>query len=157
MLINIVGFNLCWFGLVWFGNDFIPFACLFLLMHLYYSNVRREHLLIITITFTGILVDSLLYGFGFYQFEQLGHIPFWLMVLWACFATTIAHSLHFLSVSKCWQMIVGAMFVPLSYIAGYQFGAVVFSHPILISYVALSLIWCLLLPLFFLFKKHITA
>jgi hypothetical protein len=157
MLINIVGFNCCWVGLVLMGNSFIPVALAFLFWHLFfYSKIQRESLLIFMISCVGISVDSTLHWLDFFEFSSNEHIPYWLMVLWGCFATTISHSLQFLSSSKLLQFIIGGLFAPLSYIGGYKLMAVEFSHPIFVTYIMLSLIWSLLLPLIFYLKNYTT-
>ena len=153
---NLVSFNLAWFGLVYWGNNFIPFAFLLLITHVFFiAQSSRELQLILAITFIGIFVDSLLVHFNVFIFVNGGHIPFWLMMLWACFATTISHSLRFLSGSKLLQLLVGAVFAPLSYIAGYKFQAVDFGQSMGSTYLLLSVIWTGLFVLFFYLKDKL--
>ena len=156
IVFNLVGFNLAWFGLVYWGNNFIPFSLLLLISHLFFiAKSRNELLLIMVITFIGIFVDSLLVQFNVFIFVNGGHIPFWLMMLWACFATTICHSLRFLSGRKALQLFVGAIFAPLSYIAGYKFQAVDFGQSMISTYLLLSVIWAALFVLFFYLKDKL--
>jgi hypothetical protein len=158
MMLNIVGFNFAWFGLVYWGNIFIPFSLLLLGAHLYFiAKSPSELWLILSITVIGIFIDSLLQFSTLFIFANTSHIPFWLMVLWACFAATICHSLRFLAKSKLLQLLVGGLFAPLSYIAGYQLQAVDFSLSPLITYLILSLIWALLLVLFFALKEKLVS
>ncbi|WP_170235789.1 DUF2878 domain-containing protein [Colwellia demingiae] len=153
---NLVGFNLAWFGLVYWGNNFIPLSLLLLISHLFFiAKSQNELPLILLITFIGIFVDSLLVHFNIFIFANGGHIPFWLMMLWACFAATICHSLRFLTGSKALQLLVGAIFAPLSYIAGYKFQAVDFGQSMLSTYLILSVIWAVLFVLFFYLKDKI--
>ncbi|MEW6998077.1 DUF2878 domain-containing protein [Colwelliaceae bacterium BS250] len=150
MIINIIGFNISWFGLVYWGNSFIPIALVLLIAHILFLSIKpNEVLLILVITFIGIGVDSFLQYFNVLIFVDVNHIPFWLMCLWACFAATICHSLRLLESSKLMQVIVGAVFAPLSYIAGYKFGVVDFGYSLFFSYLILSLIWAVLFILFF--------
>jgi hypothetical protein len=149
MLKNIIGFNITWFGLVYWGNAFIPIAMLMLSIHLlFFINNKKEIFYILLISVIGIGVDSLLHYFDLFIFNEEIHIPFWLMVLWPCFASTLSHSLRFLD-KAVWLQIVAGLLAPLSYIAGYQFEAVNFSHSIMITYIILSLIWASLFMLFF--------
>lgn len=156
---NLVGFNLAWFGLVYWGNNFIPLCLLLLVAHfIFIAKSQNEIPLILAITFIGISVDSVLVHFNVFIFVNGGHIPFWLMMLWACFATTISHSLRFLSTSKVLQFFVGGIFAPLSYIAGYKFQAVEFGQSMASTYLLLSVIWAGLFILFFYLKgKFIKA
>lgn len=156
LIFNAVGFNLAWFGLVYWGNAFIPISLLLLLAHFYFnSQVKGELLLMVIITFFGILVDSLLQQFTFFIFAEHSHLPFWLITLWACFSATICHSLHFLAGSKVLQLLVGGLFAPLSYIAGQKMAAVEFGQSLLLTYVTLSLLWGLLFVLFFMLKNRL--
>ena len=156
VLLNLIGFNLAWLGLVYWGNIFIPISLLLLIAHIHFiAKVRGELLLILVITVIGIFVDSLLVHFNVFIFANSGHMPFWLLVLWACFGATICHSLRFLSDRKVLQLFVGAIFAPLSYIAGYKLQAVDFGQSITSTYLLLSVIWAVLFVLFFSLKDKL--
>lgn len=150
MWINLLLFNISWFGLILVGDNFIPITLCWLAFH--FATVKhktREILMVAIISIIGITLDSLLYYFQVFQFETGRFIPFWLMVLWLGFSATVAHSLLFLEKSKMLQFVVGGVFAPLSYIAGYNFGVVNFGHPVLITYFLLSMIWAPLMVLFY--------
>lgn len=154
MLLNLIGFNISWFGLVLLGNIFIVFSLGWLGLHLYLcKHPLAELKLIISVTFIGTLVDSVLLFYDVLLFNQQLMIPLWLITLWAVFATTIAHSLHFLSHSKKLQFIIGYIFAPLSYIGGASLSAVVLGHSVLITYFILASIWGVLMMLFFYLKE----
>jgi len=156
MLINILGFNLSWFGLVYWGNDFIPFALILLVAHLFFqSNNAKELILILLISAIGICVDSLLQQLAVFIFPEYSHIPFWLMMLWASFAATICHSLRFLASSKVLQFFLGGLISPLSYIAGHKFMVVEFGYSLPITYLILALIWGGLFILFYYVKSKV--
>jgi hypothetical protein len=155
MLINIIGFNLSWFGLVLLGNDFIPVTLCWLIYHLYQGQRsgnkqwRTEIVLISLVTATGILVDSVLTLSGIFQFPEHHIIPLWLVMLWASFAATIAHSLQFLAKSKRLQLLIGFVFPPFSYLAGASFLAVELPYGPYITYFVLAPIWSVLMLLFY--------
>jgi len=154
MIVNMLGFNLAWFGLVYWGNMFIPIALIMLTIHLVLlSNNKNELRLVLLITAVGITVDSLLSFSHFFIFIESAFIPLWLVVLWACFASTISHSLSFLTHSKALQVVVGFVIAPLSYIAGEKFDAVQFSHPLLETYLILGCIWAVLFICIFFLKS----
>tara|TARA_R110001583_G_scaffold191_5_gene1830 strand:+ start:141 stop:635 length:495 start_codon:yes stop_codon:yes gene_type:complete len=152
MIVNMLGFNLAWFGLVFWGNIFIPVALIMLAIHLLLlSNNKNEARLVLLITIIGVTVDSLLNFSNFFIFLGSGLTPLWLIVLWACFASTVSHSLAFLSHSKKLQVVVGFVIAPLSYIAGERLDAVQFSYPLLETYIVLGFIWAgLFIAIFFL-------
>lgn len=150
MIINAIGFQICWLGLVYWGDVFIPIATLFLICHLMLiSKKQHEVILIITILFMGSIVDYILAKLGLFIFLSSTGIPLWLMVLWACFAATIRHSLSFLKKSILLQVIIGGLIAPLSYIAGAKLNAVILPYSLLFTYLILSIFWAVLMVLFF--------
>ncbi|RBW47360.1 DUF2878 domain-containing protein [Psychromonas sp. B3M02] len=156
MIINMLGFNLAWFGLVYFGNIFIPVALVMLLHHfILQSKLTNEVRLVLLVTVIGASVDSFLHFIHFFDFPDSALIPFWLIVLWACFASTLCHSLSFLNKSKVSQVLVGGGFAPLSYLAGTNFNAVEFSYSWTVSYLTLAVIWGSLFLLFYYLKSII--
>ena len=156
MLINIIGFNLSWLGLVYWGNNFIPFALLLLVAHLFFqSKTLKELILILLITVVGVIVDSSLQQLSVFIFKEPSHIPFWLIMLWASFAATICHSLRFLASSKVLQFFLGGLISPLSYIAGHKFMVVEFGYSLPITYLILATLWGCLFMFFYYVKSKI--
>jgi hypothetical protein len=150
---NIIGFNISWLGLVYFGNNFIPVASLFLLIHLFFiSKIKNELLFVIAASLIGIIVDSIFLHLGFFVFEGELGLPMWLIMLWGCFAATLCHSLQFID-SSFWFKILAGLIAPFSYFSGSQLGVVEFGHPWLITYLILALIWPLIFIVFFSLKS----
>lgn len=154
LLFNLVGFNLIWFALIYWGNIVIPAAVSFLAIHIYLNRntATTEILLIFSVASFGILVDSILQYFSVFVFTEQSHLPFWLIMLWLCFATTITQSLAVLNKSKIFQGVVGLFIAPLSYIAGEKLNAVEFGMSMFETYILLSCIWCVLMLTFFYIK-----
>lgn len=159
MLFNLIGFNISWFGLILLGNTFIPFALLWLGLHVMYCKQHLSEVkLIISVTAIGFVVDSILSFFYVLLFNEplltsIVLIPLWLITLWAVFAATIAHSLQFLAHSKTVQFIIGFIFPPLSYIGGASWSSVNFGQSIWMTYFIFAPIWGILLVLFFYLKE----
>lgn len=150
MWLNIIGFNIVWFGLVMLGASFIPVALIWLAVHLYFNKQWVDELsFILKVSVIGIVIDSTLFALGFFQIPGASHIPFWLIVLWPCFAATLSHSLFFLASSRWLQWLVGTIFPALSYVAGVQLSEMNFAYPLWLSYLILALIWGPLMLLFF--------
>ena len=148
-MINLISYNITWFGLIYWGNLFIPVALLLLSVHLlFFIKTYKEIFFIIIVSIIGIYTDSILQHFGFFIFSQETHIPFWLMSLWASFATTLSHSLRFLRTS-IWLQILAGLIAPLSYIVGYQLEVVNLGQSLIITYLVLSVIWGSLFVLLF--------
>lgn len=156
-IINLIAFDIAWFGLVYWGNLFIPFALLMLCLHFYFVSKNRisEFYLISTVTLIGVLVDSMLQYLGVFAFPEGQMMPLWLITLWFCFASTLCHSLKILQKSKLFQALVGALLAPISYLAGNEMNAVSFGLTVTNTFVILSVIWGLLMILFFTLKSYL--
>lgn len=155
-LINYLSFNLLWFGLVLVGNGFVPVALLWLTLHIYFcAQTWHELKFIGCVLFIGVGIDTSLLYLGVFDFFGLPFIPLWLIALWGCFAATINHSMKFLSRSKALQWLVGTMLAPLSYIAGYKFGAVNFGYPSVMTYSLLAILWGGLFVLFYAIRDEV--
>tara|TARA_B110000495_G_C23029311_1_gene612469 strand:- start:2529 stop:3071 length:543 start_codon:yes stop_codon:yes gene_type:complete len=151
ILVNLLGFNAIWFGLILLGNVFIPIAVIMLLLHLYYQADKNELVLILIVAGVGVLLDSALIYSGIFIFpgSTPTQLPFWLITLWLCFSATVRHSLGFLANSKILQCLIGAIFAPLSYLAGAKFSVVYITPSFELSYLLLAGLWGPLMVLVF--------
>lgn len=156
-IVNFIGFNLVWFGLVYWGDTFIPIAAAFFGGHIYYAwkSGSSEIKLIFTVAAIGIVVDSILQTTGVFIFPENSYLPFWLVALWLCFATTLSHSLKYLSKSRGLQGVVGMLFAPMSYLVGHKLNAVNFGMTVFETYALLSIIWGILMVVFFYIKTSL--
>jgi len=152
---NLILFNLAWLGLVLLGNVFIPVAMCWLAIHVYQQKERKKEILILLcVASIGITVDSLLTQVGVFTFDEPTLIPFWLITLWFCFAATINHSMHFLSKHRGLQVFFG-MLAPVSYLAGERFDKVEMPLGLLPTFVALAILWMVLMLFFYAVRKRI--
>lgn len=151
LILNAIGFNVCWFGLVIFGNSFILIAVAWLALHLLMNDNKRAELpLLLIVASIGIAVDVALTLTQVFTFSAASIVlPFWLITLWFCFAATLNYSLSFLNAHQVLQVFFGGLIAPLSYLAGAKFSAVELNNGLMVSYIILASIWALLLPLFF--------
>lgn len=150
LIVNILMFQAGWFicilaGSLWGGI----YTLLALCAHLYYiSKIRGEWLLIMSVVLIGIIWDSAIMHLGYLTFNgEYSVIPIWLICLWALFASTLCHSLMWLSKNVWLSISFGALFAPLSYYAGVQLGAAEFSSDSYSSLLCISLGWLVILPL----------
>ncbi|WP_281556329.1 DUF2878 domain-containing protein [Thalassomonas sp. RHCl1] len=151
MLINALIFNLMWFGCIYWGNSFALLVPVWAVLHLHFSrNSKREACYVLLVTLLGTVTDSLLMHAGVFEFVQSDFIvPFWLIMIWLSFSLTLNASLKFLQGRTALQFLAGAVFPPLSYLAGKTLAAVSFGYSTLLTLVLLSLIWSQLMMLFF--------
>ena len=150
--LNIVIFNLLWVGLVLGRESLIHFTLPSLLIYLAcllrIGNLKIHQILIPALI--GISIDSSLTFLGIFIFPESSLIiPFWLIVLWINFSTTLTLSLSFISKNKIIAIVLGATALPFNYTVGERLGAVTFGDPYFFSILVLVLIWSVSFPILF--------
>jgi len=98
---------------------------------------------------TGLVVDSLLVASGWLRYASpvpAGLAPYWILAMWALFATTLNVSMRWLQGKTGLAVLLGAIFGPLSYVAGQRLGALEFID-FRAGALALAAAWALAMPL----------
>lgn len=151
MAFNIIGFQVIWFGSIFFGDAFLAVSLLLFAMHLTYHKAHRRSdlkLAALCLCF-GIVIDNGLLFFDVMAFSDTGYtqymVPLWLLSLWFAFGLTLNHSMKFFKERKVLAFACGALFGPLSYLAGQRLGAVEMGYEPLWTFVVFAIIWA---PLF---------
>ena len=150
--LNIIIFNLLWLGLV-LGRDSLihltlPSLLIYLACLLRIGDLKVHQILLPAII--GIMIDTSLTFFGIFIFPDSSLIiPFWLIVLWINFSTTITLSLSFIGKNKLVAFGLGATALPFNYTVGERLGAVTFGEPYLFSILTLALVWSVSFPILF--------
>ena len=97
----------------------------------------------------GALSDSALAASGWVDFAPVaaaeGLAPWWILAMWALFATTLNVSLAWLRSRLPLAALLGAMSGPLAYWAGARLGALELRQPAA-ALGALALVWAAVLP-----------
>ncbi|MGI2257872.1 DUF2878 domain-containing protein [Shewanella sp. GXUN23E] len=143
---NALSFQLVWWSGVVMGNASLNVSVILLVIHLVMTPCRRPDIRLLSLMAApGIILDGLLCWLGLLQFQSL---PWWLVLLWLHFALSFNASLSFLTRFPVWGVaLLGAIFGPLSYVAGSRLGAVYLPQGDIITALVLAGIWLLLLPL----------
>tara|TARA_B110000014_G_C20026765_1_gene533013 strand:+ start:593 stop:1114 length:522 start_codon:yes stop_codon:yes gene_type:complete len=136
------------------------FMLFFIALHIMcISENKWEIILIICGSIFGIVVDTSLIYFNIinYQdtFSNFTLAPLWIIAMWAGFCTTINHSLGWLKGHFILAFLLGAIFGPLSYIAGLQMGIIFFLTVPLHTCLILAIIWGISIPLLFLLNEKL--
>jgi hypothetical protein len=155
-LINLAASEAGWFacvsgaanGMPWIG----PLVVLALVaMHL--RLVKRpgpEIRLMVSAVVIGLVADSLLVTLGLVSYSAGtwidGMAPYWILAMWAMFATTLNVSMKWLRNRNALSAAFGAVGGPLAYLAGEKLGAITFEEPVF-AMIALAVIWALAMPL----------
>tara|TARA_B100001057_G_scaffold60295_1_gene53492 strand:+ start:546 stop:1091 length:546 start_codon:yes stop_codon:yes gene_type:complete len=150
--LNIIIFNLLWVGLVLGRESLIhltlPSLLIYLACLLRIGDLKVHQILLPAAI--GITIDSSLTFFGIFIFPESSLIiPFWLIVLWINFSTTLTLSLSFIGKNKLVAFGLGATALPFNYTVGERLGAVTFGDPYLFSILVLALVWSLSFPILF--------
>jgi hypothetical protein len=121
-------------------------------IHFSWSNQRRQDAVFILLAgLLGIGVEVFYKTSGLIVYQAdvpgwMGVPPVWIMALWFLFVSTLTASLGWLRGRYFLSSALGAVFGPLSYLAGEGLGALALPHPLLLSVGAFALSWALILP-----------
>ncbi len=157
---NFLLFQLAWFAAVIGGAADRPLiACVpalgVCLLHLWLNRTkwRSEFVTILAVTALGLALETvfihapalLYHGMATGDFFP----PVWIVALWLAFGTLPRGSLGWLSGRVFWQIGLGAVFGPLSYLAGGRLGAAELVEPVSMSLIVIGLGWGVLMPAIF--------
>ena len=156
-LLNIIVFNLLWVGLVLGRESLIhltlPSLLIYLACLLRIGDLKVHQILLPAAI--GITIDSSLTFFGIFIFPESSLIiPFWLIVLWINFSTTLTLSLSFIGKNKLVAFGLGATALPFNYTVGERLGAVTFGDPYLFSILVIALVWSISFPILFIVSNE---
>jgi hypothetical protein len=137
-IINFLLFQIGWFACVIGAAYQFPWqgtlvAILIVAYHVLRSNYpSRELGLIVVAVIIGAIWDSLLVWMQMLSYTSgmwsPVFAPYWIIALWALFATTLNVSLRWLKGRRLVALVSGAIAGPLAYYAGYRIGAVHFNE-----------------------------
>lgn len=157
---NLVGYQLTWLLLVWgAARDHLwlgmAAGVCFVAWQLLASHARGVELrLLLAALLCGVLVDGVAAASGWLRYASPAPAlpphgaPWWILLLWLCFATTIDRSLAVLRRRPWLAALLGAVGAPMAYLAaarGWQ--AVQFGTPEALGLGWIALCWALALPL----------
>jgi len=155
IVLNFVACQLAWSACVLGGANGRPLAGALVaaaVIGLHLALARRpapEALLIVAASLIGLVWDSALIAIGLFTYPSgilvPGLAPYWMIALWAVFATSLNLSMGFLKGRLWLAALVGGIGGPVSYLAGGRLGGLEMSDPVL-ALGAQALGWAVLLP-----------
>ena len=112
---------------------------------------QAETRLILSAMLLGTVADTLFIFTGLLNYAggyALAPVlaPLWITAMWGGFAATLNHSLSWIKPKPFLAFLLGAIFGPLSYMAGAKFGAITFNQDMTLSVMILGLFWGLAIP-----------
>ena len=159
----MIGFQVGWWACVLGVQNGYAYLgpavmAVFLISHLVMTGSNRSEIIFIgAVALVGALVDTAFLQSSLITYEGLTFsyfAPFWIIAMWVGFSATINHSLAWLDGKWFFAFLLGAVFGPLSYLAGSNFGAVDF-HVSLISMSILSVVWGATVPFLYFLNRMI--
>lgn len=139
---NLVGYQLVWFALVMSaarghtGWAMLVGAIFVVSQLLTAVHAAADCRLLLLAVALGVVVDGVLSGTGWLRYASPAPAlpahgaPLWILMLWACFATTLNRSLSWLRSRPWMAALVGAVGAPFAYLgAARGWDAVQFVHP----------------------------
>lgn len=154
-LINFAAFQAGWFSCVLSAANGQPWlglltVCLVVVLHFRIADQPSLELRLLALCVAiGLVFDSLLVSSGWVRYPSgmvfSGLAPYWILAMWALFSTTINYSMGWLKRSLILASVMGAVFGPLSYLAGERLGAIDLVD-LRSSMAALAVIWGIVMP-----------
>ena len=163
LALNFILFQLGWFTCVlgaannvaWLG----PIVVLaVVIIHLVLSlRPATELKLVLSAMALGLITDSLLLSSGWLSYPNgllFGSFaPYWIVAMWALFATTLNVSMRWMKDRYVLAMVMGAIGGPLSYYGGQKLGAMTFFEPVQVL-AALAVAWAIAMPVLVWLASH---
>lgn len=149
-LFNAIGFQVLWFAcLLLPGPMALVVALLFVCSHFPWVLQRDRYVRQVgVLAGLGIGIDLLYAWLGLLDFSQVSvGISLNLVALWVCFATTPTLCFQWLLPRRWLAVVLGAVFGPLSYLAGNKLGAVNFPLGQTLTLLIYAATWAVLMPL----------
>jgi hypothetical protein len=156
VLFNFILFQIGWFACVLSaaaGNPVlgVGVAAVIIAIHLVMMKQKQhEIILIVSATLTGLVWDSFLVWRNWIDYPSgmlvSNMAPYWIVVMWGLFATTLNVSLAWLKQKLAFAALLGAVAGPLAYYAGYKLNALQLND-MSVALIALAIGWALFTPL----------
>ena len=163
LVINFFAFEAGWSacvlgaanGMPWLGL-LVPAVIIALHLKLTAKPAAELKLVVVAIVM-GLFFDSLLVSAGWIVYPNgtfiPGMAPYWIIAMWAMFATTLNVSMGWLKKRLLLAAVMGAVFGPISYAAGAKLGGLEFIN-YQASMIALSVIWAVSMPILFMAARR---
>jgi hypothetical protein len=155
LAVNILLFQAGWFACVLGAAHGMPWAgplaaAAIVAWHLARAAQPRQELALVAVAAVlGALFETLLVQASWVRFETgvliAGTAPYWMVALWAIFATTLNVSLRSLRPHRWLAAALGAIGGPVAYYAGARLGALEFGTPAP-ALAAIGIGWAILTP-----------
>jgi len=156
LLLNALAFKVAWIASVIGGARDLPALVVTAVVatigfHLWRAaHPGRELAIVVLAGFIGLAWDSVIVAAGWVSYPTgiivAGLAPYWIVAMWMAFATTLNVMFRGLRDRLGLAALLGAIFGPMSYVAGSSVGAVAIELP-LMALGSLSVAWAVIMPI----------
>ncbi len=164
-IFNAISFYVIWWGCVIgvnLGYNYLGLllTCLFLIFHLkIISNSSNEWKLLLACFILGSIVESIhlhsnVLVYKGYIFNNEIFPPLWIICMWIGFGGTLNYSMGWMKDRWILQFVMGAVFGPMSYVAGVKLGVISFYYSFKITILVLGVIWGLSIPVMYFLNDY---
>jgi hypothetical protein len=155
---NLISVNIGWLacilgaarGYYWLGLVVVPFLFVIHITVIQRCKVLEIFIVAMASIAIGFFTDTILIIVGAVEPNRwIMPTPFttvWDLMIWANFSLTLDASLRFLQKRPLIAALLGAIFAPGTYYAGYRLGALNFSEPVFSSLLWVGAVWLFAMP-----------
>ena len=159
-ILNAVFFYIIWWGCVLgvqYSYNYLGLVLTLVVGSLHLNIVsdwKKEIKLIFIVGLLGLLVES--FHFHSQLLDYSGYIypnpllpPLWIICMWLGFAGTLNYSMFWMKDRWLVMFLCGAIFGPMSYVAGLKLGVLNFNFSYILSILGIAITWGLSIPIMY--------
>ena len=155
ILVNFLLFQIGWFASVLGAANGVPWVgpltvAIVVAVHLRFAHrPQTEAMLLLSCGLIGAVFDSVLVASGWVAYSSGmfadAFAPYWIIAMWALFATTLNVSLRWLRTMPVVAAVAGLVAGPLTYLGGNKLGGIVFVDQTA-ALLVLGVGWAVMMP-----------
>ena len=165
-VLNAIFFYIIWWGCVLgiqYSYNYLG-PLLTIIVGIAHLNIivdfKKEVKLILAVGLLGLIVESFhlhsnLLDYSGYIFSNSLFPPLWILCMWLGFAGTLNYSMFWMKGRWILMIICGAIFGPMSYLAGVKLGVLNLNFSYTLSIVVIGITWGLSIPIMYYMNKKI--
>ena len=150
LILNGLLFNITWFVIVTSESAIIAPLVALLHVMIHFAVMGKGYLelkVIVQVLLIGVVVDQLLFYFGFFLVSGKAALPpLWITCLWPVLATTLMHASSGLQSRLVLAACLGGVGGAMSFIAGTRLTDVAFQSAVFGPFI-IAVLWAIIFPL----------
>jgi len=165
-VLNAIFFYIIWWGCILgiqYSYNYLG-PILTIIVGIFHLNIitdfKKEAKLILAVGLLGLIVESFhlhsnLLDYNGYIFTNSLFPPLWILCMWLGFAGTLNYSMFWMKGRWILMIICGAIFGPMSYLAGVKLGVLNLNFSYMLSIIVIGITWGLSIPIMYYMNREI--